>query len=431
MQVPLEMEALEEKAARPAHAPTARTGASAAAAAAAASLDGLEYSPRGARTGAGGGKAGRRVLEGEEEELLRRLHGVREKLAGREGVALSLVCQDGVLYELATRRPSTLAGLADIDGASRALVERHGEALVQAVVAFCSQPFVSLKLDGWQESKRGRPGGPGEALDGPQGEAGGGKAPGRSLPVWLTAGRSAGAESLRSVLQRGASGRQVAGAAPPARAAGEEEWTEVGRRQPGPGPGHGPDLGPGASPGASPRGMLSPAAAAAAARYGGGDADRALGGGAAAPARRWPAAGGGDNGDAPLEGPAAAAAAGQGGWGEGGALWDAMEAVAAGGGVRSRIADGGAAVAEAMVRGLEGRGTRGQVVDDSDAVLTDSDDVLTDSDDVLTDSDDVLTDSDDVLTDSDDVLTDSDDVLTDSDGVHSLVLVSSVAVSIR
>ncbi len=54
----------------------------------------LAYVPAG---GGGGGakrtREGQRVLEGEEDELLKRLHGVRDQLAKREGVPLSLVCQ--------------------------------------------------------------------------------------------------------------------------------------------------------------------------------------------------------------------------------------------------------------------------------------------------------------------------------------------------
>ena len=82
--LPLEMEIIEEKTARPAAARDAAAGAGKADA-----LDALSYSPGGAARC----KAGRRALEGEEEELLRRLHGVREKLAARDKVALSLVCQ--------------------------------------------------------------------------------------------------------------------------------------------------------------------------------------------------------------------------------------------------------------------------------------------------------------------------------------------------
>ena len=96
LSVPLEMEVVEEKTARPGPRPapqadaSAHSGAAGAAGAAGSeALDRLGYRAGGRQ----GGKAGRRGLEGEEEELLRRLHGVREKLAARDAVALSLVCQ--------------------------------------------------------------------------------------------------------------------------------------------------------------------------------------------------------------------------------------------------------------------------------------------------------------------------------------------------
>ena len=91
-----------------------------------------------------------------------------------------------MLYELATQRPSGRERLAEVDGASRAFIDNYGDVMVQSIVAFCSQPLVSLELDGWQASKRLRASG----ADPPAAAARGGSA--RNLPKWITAGRQAG-----------------------------------------------------------------------------------------------------------------------------------------------------------------------------------------------------------------------------------------------
>ena len=45
-----------------------------------------------------------------------------------------------------------------------------------------------------------------------------------------------------------------------------------------------------------------------------------------------------------------------------GGMWGELEAAAASGGVRCRIADGGGAVVDAMAATMKGRATRGQVL---------------------------------------------------------------------
>jgi hypothetical protein len=88
-------------------------------------------------------------LRDEEEELLLRLRKVREAVASAEGSALAWVCDENTLYQLTVLRPSCINNLRQVEGVSQTFVEKYGEHFVSSIVAFCDQPYLKIRLDGF------------------------------------------------------------------------------------------------------------------------------------------------------------------------------------------------------------------------------------------------------------------------------------------
>ncbi|PRW18345.1 putative ATP-dependent DNA helicase [Chlorella sorokiniana] len=82
-------------------------------------------------------QAQRNAVQAEEQTLFRALQDVRKTVAAAAGVAPSQLCSDFALWEMVRRRPGAPAALAACQGCSELFVQRHGQAFVQAIVAFC------------------------------------------------------------------------------------------------------------------------------------------------------------------------------------------------------------------------------------------------------------------------------------------------------
>jgi len=66
-----------------------------------------------------------------DPELVTRLKAWRTEQARSQGVPSYVVFHDRTLLELASRRPGSLAELAEVSGIGAAKLERYGEALVE------------------------------------------------------------------------------------------------------------------------------------------------------------------------------------------------------------------------------------------------------------------------------------------------------------
>ncbi|MGD8320056.1 MAG: ATP-dependent DNA helicase RecQ [Gemmatimonadota bacterium] len=74
--------------------------------------------------------AGPGVDDPAAEALFQRLRALRKELADRQGVPAYIVFSDKVLKEMASRRPTTPAGLLEVPGVGPAKLERYGRAFL-------------------------------------------------------------------------------------------------------------------------------------------------------------------------------------------------------------------------------------------------------------------------------------------------------------
>lgn len=73
------------------------------------------------------------VLSDEDFAVFARLRDVRKEMAAAEGLPVYAVCTNEQLAELATRRPTSLTKLKEIEGLGEAKVGKYGEAFLEAL----------------------------------------------------------------------------------------------------------------------------------------------------------------------------------------------------------------------------------------------------------------------------------------------------------
>jgi len=73
------------------------------------------------------------VLVAADTPLFAALRTLRGELARRDGVPAYVVFPDKTLAEIATRRPRSLAALADVRGVGPTKLDRYGEQFLAAV----------------------------------------------------------------------------------------------------------------------------------------------------------------------------------------------------------------------------------------------------------------------------------------------------------
>lgn len=83
----------------------------------------------------------RETLSPEDFSLFSTLRDERKKWAEAEGVPVYTIFTNEQLAALATRKPSTLAGISSIDGLGKARLEKHGPRLLTLLTANLSQPI--------------------------------------------------------------------------------------------------------------------------------------------------------------------------------------------------------------------------------------------------------------------------------------------------
>ncbi len=93
----------------------------------------LRAVPAAGRSKRGRAAAAAVAVDAAAQPLLARLKALRLRLAAGEGVPAYVVFPDRTLIELATRRPATLAEMADIHGIGRAKLDRYGEVFLAAI----------------------------------------------------------------------------------------------------------------------------------------------------------------------------------------------------------------------------------------------------------------------------------------------------------
>lgn len=80
-----------------------------------------------------------------DETLLERLLEWRQEVADREKIAPYLLMSDGVLAELAARRPSKIDRLTAVTGLGAKHIAQHGESIVGMIESYCS--FKAVPMD--------------------------------------------------------------------------------------------------------------------------------------------------------------------------------------------------------------------------------------------------------------------------------------------
>ena len=77
---------------------------------------------------------------GVDEAMFQVLRRVRERLAAKEFVPAYIVFSDATLRDMCNKRPSNEEEMLAISGVGKYKMDKYGEAFLQAIAAYVSQP---------------------------------------------------------------------------------------------------------------------------------------------------------------------------------------------------------------------------------------------------------------------------------------------------